>query len=234
MGARPALVPEKAEGPLSALGRLAADRNVGRRVDLSEEEWCTFDQWVELEGTLFARLERGDDALDVLGRAPFPKLRRKSWKEHADDMVRDGADHTRFGVAIEWFARAIKAINGLREPETVRPFPWGDDFERAEHRSPEVGDPNAMFNEWIIDEIWSLMWTEYGSFERARREMATRLVIGRDIQRRLAATGTRPDRAAAEALAVIDVVGDSEWWEDIVRDIVVGKAKSTAQSQATV
>lgn len=230
LGTRPPLVPERAEGPLSALGRLTADRIVGHRVDVSEDEWCTFDEWLELERDLFARLARGDDALEVLGRAPFPRLKKKSWKEHADDMVRDGADHTRFGVAIEWFARAIKSLNGLREPETVRAFPWTDDFDRAERRSPDIGDPNAMFNEWITDEIWSLLWTEHGSFERARRDMATRLVIGRDIQRRLAAAGARPDRAAAEALAVIDVVGDSEWWEDIVREMIVTRPKSADRS----
>jgi hypothetical protein len=232
LGVRPPLTPERAEGPLSALGRLAADRVVGRRVDLDEEYWLGWEDWLELEAKLFADLQSGIDALVVLDRAPFPRLKKKSWKQHADEMVRDGADHTRFGVAIEWFAYAIKAQNDLRVPETVRSFPWGDDFDRAEQRSPIALDPTAMWNEWVVDEIWSLAWTEVGSFELARRELATRLAIGRDIASRLVAGGTRPDRAVSEALAVIDVVGDSEWWEEIVATMVVGRAKAADRSPA--
>jgi hypothetical protein len=50
-----------------------------------------------------------------------------------------------------------------------------------------------------------------------RLELATRFVIAREITRTLVRDhGCRPDRAAAESLMVVELMGESQYWTDIV------------------
>ncbi len=73
-----------------------------------------------------------------------------------------------------------------------------------------------MWLDWARDEIWSLRWVAYcRSFARKKRELATRLAIGQRVAARLVEAGTRVDRAAAEAIMVVDVVGVSDWWTEV-------------------
>ena len=221
LGPRPPLSAENAENSLSHRGRLQADRRVGAKVRVGERKRVAFDRYAAMEAELLEKLEAGIDPLDVLAVKPFPKLKDTTWKKEADDMVRKGADHSRFGTAIEWFARSIKSLLQLREPKTVRSLSWADSFDRAMARAPEPADPDRIVADWVADEIWSLQWTETGSFARARADIATRYAIAQDVRRRLEQEGRRPDRAAAEAVTIADLMGDSEWWDDVVEAMVV-------------
>lgn len=221
LGTRPEISPEAAEPSLREGNRLKADRRVGPKVEIDEGKNVAFARYESIEADLLDDLERGTDPLLVLDAAPFPALEGTSWKKEADDMIRKGADHTRFGTAIEWFARSLKHLKGLKEPKTVRPLSWGDSFDQAERRARVPGDGDAILRDWLADEVWSLQWTELGSLARARLDLATRYVIAKDIEKRLVAEGRRPDRAAAEAVTIVDLMGDSEWWDDVVEVMVV-------------
>ena len=74
-----------------------------------------------------------------------------------------------------------------------------------------------MMADWLADEIWSLQWTQFGSFARGRRDLATRLAMVRAIAGAMAAQGVRADRATAEALLVIDVITHSEHWYPVAQ-----------------
>lgn len=221
LGDRPPVTPERAEGSLKVGTRLKKDRHVGERIKLEDGKTTTFSKYETFETNLLSQLAEGTDAIEVLGAEPFPDLKGTSWKKEADDMIRKGADETRFGTAIEWFARSLKHLKGLKVPRSVRSLSWDEAFDKAEERASVEEAPESILNDWIADEIWSLQWTEMGSFARARADLATRYVIAKDIQRRLKKKGTRADRAAAEAVAVVDLMGDSEWWDDVVEAMVV-------------
>jgi hypothetical protein len=49
--------------------------------------------------------------------------------------------------------------------------------------------------------------------------MATRLAVGRAMAERWTRAGKRPDRAAAEAVAVVETVGISDGWAKVVARI---------------
>ena len=221
LGKRPPLSVDGAENSLSQRGRLQADRRIGSKVRIGEKKRVSFERYAEIEAELLQKLEAGEDALDVLDVKPFPKLKDTTWKKEADDMVRRGADDTRFGTAIEWFARSIKSLLQLREPNKVRPLSWAHAFDRAMNRAEEPGDPDYIAADWVADEIWGLQWTELGSFARARADIGTRYAVAKDVRRRLEEQGRRPDRAAAEAVTIADLMGDSEWWDDVVEAMVI-------------
>ena len=93
--------------------------------------------------------------------------------------------------------------------------PWAAAFDRAQARSPKAGTSRDVFGDWIADEIWSLKWAEDYDFALARQELATRLTIAEDICARLREGGARADRAAAEAVMMVEVVGESDFWTEV-------------------
>ena len=97
--------------------------------------------------------------------------------------------------------------------------PWAPAFDRAEARSKAERPAAEVFADWIADEIWSLKWAEDRHFQLARLELVTRLAIARNIARRLQSDGTRADRAAAEAVTIVELVGESDFWEEVVDSI---------------
>jgi hypothetical protein len=72
-----------------------------------------------------------------------------------------------------------------------------------------------VFGDWLADEIWSLKWAEDYDFALARAELATRFAIADDICTRLRKVGARADRAAAEAVMILEVVGESDYWTEV-------------------
>ncbi|UCH29514.1 MAG: hypothetical protein JSV06_00405, partial [Myxococcales bacterium] len=52
-------------------------------------------------------------------------------------------------------------------------------------------------------------------FALARAELATRLAIAEDICARLRSAGARADRAAAEAVMMVEVAGESDYWTEV-------------------
>ena len=68
----------------------------------------------------------------------------------------------------------------------------------------------------MADAIWSLRFSEFASFDVACADWATRLAIARHCEKLIRAEGVSAERAAAEALTIIEVVGEAEAWRDVV------------------
>lgn len=217
LGERPPLTAEDAEPSIvNRAGRPTADRRI-KRIPLTPKKKISFEEWVPMETEILGRLVGGEAPWDVLDAKPFPKLQGTSWKEQAQEFL-DARDGTQFGIASAWIGDTILHLRkGTRPRPPLRP--WLAAFDRAEARSPKPRKANEVFADWIADEIWSLKWAEDHSFKLARLEWATRLEIARSIAKRLEEHGCRADRAAAEAVTILELVGESDFWEE-VRDSI--------------
>lgn len=213
MGKRPLITAAAAEPSLrDGDAEIESDRDI-RKVPLTPKKKVSFDAWLAIETPLLASLARGRSAARLLDADPFPKLKGRSWSDVADEFI-GARDGTQFGIAMAWFGDALRV---LRERRTARSpaRPWSPAFDRAEGRSPKERKASAVFNDWVADEIWSLKWAEDQSFALARVELATRLAVGQHIAGRIRAEGARGDRAAAEAVMIIELVGESDFWLDV-------------------
>src|SRR5690606_9417472 len=120
---------------------------------------------------------------------------------------------SRFGQALAWMGDTIlHLVEAERPREPSRP--WADAFARAEARSPSPASARAVLADWASDVLWALKWADTLAFDTLRAELSTRLAIAEDIVARLVAQGLREDRAAAEAVMIVEVVGESEYWRD--------------------
>lgn len=216
LGDRP---PVRAEDAVDALydtaGRLDANQRVGPRVPIADRTRVAFDTYEQIESDMLDRLAAGERAEHVLEAAPFPRVNGRSWTKIAEELLGE-IDESRFGHALGWFAESVLAREqrGYRREHAERP--WADAFDRAEARSPEPRDPREMLNDWIADALWAMEWVdEIGPLALTRAELATRLHVAKDVARRIARTGARRDRAVAEALMVVDLVGDSLHWIEL-------------------
>ncbi|MBX3250238.1 MAG: YkgJ family cysteine cluster protein [Myxococcales bacterium] len=202
-------------------GRPKAERRV-KRVALTKKTKVSFDEWRAVEADLLGRLASGEDARNVLGVRPFPELKKSDWATELDAIAAECLDGSSFGFAALWFVehgrRRLDREHRLRLP--VRP--WAAAFDRALARDGEPRTDVDVFSDWIADEIWSLKWTDDRTFDVVCVELATRLSIARAVARTLRADhACRPDRAAAEAIMVVELVGESTYWSDIVAKIRV-------------
>jgi hypothetical protein len=216
LGDRPPIRPEAVLPSLTTpKGRLVADREVAGTMRIAKGKRVSFEEYEAIESEVFSRLLRGDAPAAVLDAPVLTPLTKTSWLAQANAMSR-GVDDTRFGFALGWFAESLRVLAG-KERREVADLAWKDAFDRAEARSPHVRDPDAMIADWIMDHLWSLEWVDIGgTFAHARHELRTRLAVVEDIRAILTERGHRPDRATAEAISVADVIGDSEWWEDVI------------------
>ena len=149
----------------------------------------------------------------MLDAQSFPKLKDSSWEEQAEEFV-DARDGTQFGAAMAWVGDTmLHLIKGERVREPTRP--WSAAFDRAQARSPKESSADEVLADWVADEIWTLKWAEKHDFDVARKELATRLAIARSIIARLVDKGCREDRAAAEAIMMVEIVGESDFWIEI-------------------
>lgn len=214
LGERPPVRLDEAEGSLGDRGgRLWPDVEVGARVALTSRRHVAFATYEALEAELFAQLETSGDPFEALDARPLPPLADTSWDDIGRSL-RAEVDGSAAGEAFGWFGDALLQISGaLRPPRRARP--WADAFDRAEARASSPEGAHAVFADWIADEIWGLRWTLQGPFDLARAELASRYAVGRRIAQTLDARGLRPDRAAAEAVMVVELVGSSTLWVDV-------------------
>ncbi|MDH5492440.1 MAG: YkgJ family cysteine cluster protein [Myxococcales bacterium] len=214
LGERPAIDPGAViEALTDADGDMDPELEV-KKVRLGIREKISFEQWEAIEAELLGQLARGRSPAKLLEAAPFPKLSRTSWYAQAHVLL-GARDGSQFGAALGWFADTIlHLIDGRPARPPARP--WAAAFDRAEARSPVERKAREVINDWIADEIWSLGWNEDSSFAHTRVELATRLAIAEDIVARLRKLGLRQDRAAAEAVMIVEIVGESEHWAGIV------------------
>ncbi len=223
LGDRPPVTTEGAAPSLvDAAGRLWAERRLHGSVAIEGRRRVPFARWEAYEAELLTRLAAGVAPEAVLDRAPLSELAEGSWPQVGYDLaaeVIEPADPplSRFDVATAWFASALIELSGDEAPIVIdRGRPWADAFDRAEARS-RPGDPLAIYADWIADAIWDLGWVAHGSFARARADLATRLAIARRVDGWLRTFGVRPDRAAAEAVMVVESVGLAPAWSSVIR-----------------
>ncbi|MEM1418219.1 MAG: hypothetical protein AAGH15_25210 [Myxococcota bacterium] len=223
LGDRPALAEDDVLPSIAdKRGRPKADRRAKKLRLTRKDKKSSFEAWRTLETELLSRLRAGDAPEAVLDARAFPKLAQGAWVGLGEDLI-DQRDGSAFGVASAWFAEAIR----LEHDPDARPRwphrPWAEAFDRAEARSPTERPVDAMLADWIADEIWSLSWTEHTSFDVKRAELATRLMLARRITGALTERGCRADRACAEALMVVELIGESEHWTDLLPAMRPGK-----------
>ncbi len=214
LGERPAITPESAVAALSdAAGRLSSNGKVGPRVRVSDGRTLSFDRFRSIESAMISALLVGGDPLRVLDVKPFGRLEGERWQKIAEEMRRE-RDGTAYGEAMLWFGNTVLTLlEGRRQP--LPPRPWESSFDRAEARSAE--QPFArVLNDWAADLLWSLDWVfSARSFHAGRRELATLYAVAHAIARRLARAGVRADRAAAEAVTIVELARQSGAWERV-------------------
>jgi hypothetical protein len=225
MGDRP---PIDLDDARTSIGRLDPDLRVPGRITLAAGRHVAFATYARIEAELLARLAAGDDPAEVLGEAPFPELASNAgpvtWRD-VGHLYRARLDGSIGGDALAWFGDALlvacaKDGEGVR---LARARTWSAAFDRAEARSA-AGDPRAIVADWIADEIWGLEWTERGSFETARKDLATRLAIVRRLAAHWSSSGLREDRAAAEAVLVGELAGAAPLFRNVVASFVRSRA----------
>jgi Fe-S-cluster containining protein len=212
MGERPPIEPEAVEPSITEGGRLVADRRI-KRIRLTGKKSLKFEEWEALEEETLGRLRGREPLTDVLDADPFPPLRGSSWEKQADEFI-GARDGSQFGVAMAWVGDTIHAMHSGQAPRPPG-RPWVAAFDRAEARAPKARTSREVFGDWLADEVWALKWAEDHHFALARAELATRLAIAEEICTRLRDEGARADRAAAEAVMMVEVAGESDYWTEV-------------------
>jgi hypothetical protein len=213
LGERPALTVEAAQASLvDAAQRLVPDGRVGPRVRLAAGRWASFARFRELERPLIAGLLAGGEPLALLQARPFGRLSGASFRTLAGEMRRE-RDGTAYGEAMLWCGNAI-AAQLAQQSLPLAPRPWSEEFDRADARRPRAASATAVLNDWLADLVWSLDWVfATDSFEAGKRELATLYAVARAITGRLVRARVRPDRAAAEAVMIVEIARQSQSWE---------------------
>lgn len=185
MGERAPVVPSMA---LEVCSSERPDRTVTASLPLDTDEAIDVPTWEAMERGLFDAIASGQG----LGADPFSG---GDWEAYASSLE-DEVGESRFASSLRCFSAAI-----LESP--LRAPPWADVFDRAERRSEE-GLPEAMLADWLADAVWSLEWAFAATWRQARIDLSTRAHLARRIATGL---GGRPDRAMAEAIAIVELVG---------------------------
>jgi hypothetical protein len=215
LGERPAITPENAHSSLvDAAGRLSPNGRVGSRIPLFEGRIVSFAKFLDIEQLMLSLLlsERAEP-VRTLDIKPFGRLDGERWSEIADEL-RAERDGTSYGEAMVWCGNAISALRSDRPIEAAE-RPWSPAFERAEARSPRTR-AEPVLRDWLADLLWSMDWVfTTSSFRAGRRELATAYTLARALTDRLVRARTRPDRAAAEAVMIVELARQSGAWERV-------------------
>ncbi len=215
LGERPLITPESALPSLvDARGRLSVNGRVGPKVYLAPGKSVPFARFRAIESAMLALLlEPQAEVLRVLDIKAFGRLEGERWKDIAESL-REERDGTSYGEAMLWCGNAIVALQSDTPLEAGK-RPWSKSFDIAEQRGGRTTS-EAVLRDWIADLLWSLDWVfSSGTFHAGRREIATLYVIARAITERLVRSRTRPDRAAAEAITMVELMRQSAGWERV-------------------
>jgi hypothetical protein len=220
LGTRPDIVLEDADASLrDRSGRLEADKEVPARIALRAGQRVPFATYVEIERELIARLNAGERAEDVLRAQALPELAEGSWPAVAIEHL-DIRDATAGGEMFAWFADALLELSAGHTPP-ARPRPWAWAYARASAREGSAQQTaDDVYNDWIADEIWMFRWLDWGPFDVARAELATRMRIARLIQSRIEREQVPAAQAAAEAVMICELISEAEQWPKAVSNIL--------------
>jgi hypothetical protein len=200
-------------------GRLESDKDVPARIAMRQGQRVSFANYVAIESELIERLNAGERAEDVLAAKALPELAEGSWAAVAMEHL-DMRDETQGGEMFAWFADALLELSaGYTPPKRARPWAWA--YERASARVGSAGQTaEEVYNDWIADEIWMFRWLDWGPFDVARAELATRLKIARQMQSRIELEGVSAQQAAAEAVMICELICEAEEWPKVVGQIL--------------
>jgi len=224
LGERAPLDPDKAHAALTdTSGRLSVDRRIEGRMPIGPRRRVGWKRYVAMERALLEQLGACDASRpveDVLCAEPFPALEIGSWEQLGVDLGQESRP-SRWGEAFRLFGRTLAWMHSEREARPSRlqisPRLWGEAFDRAERRTPFVperadDEVERMYADFVADFVWALEWPFWCDMTQLRVELVTRLAVARTFARALVLQGHRADRAAAEAIAMIEVVGVSPAW----------------------
>ncbi len=228
LGPRPLLSLDDALPSLyGSSGRLQPDLTLGPRVRVEGRRYLSFQRFVaEVEGPLLEALLAPAPSFEALG-APYPDLDEVSWGDVAH-LLRGYAEEGSSGaLAVGLFADTLLSLQGVTT-KARRARPWSWSFDRAEARGGPPRQADEVLGDWVADVLWSLVWTEHGSFVQGLAELATRLAVARELGHRLHhRLGLRPDRAAAEAVMCAELVGALPLWESVRASIRAAWSSNT-------
>jgi hypothetical protein len=215
LGDRPLLDQESVREAISdASGRLRYDNYIGQTIRLDERQRVRFARYAAHEAILIGNLLAPGDPLEALGAEPFPTLEDVRWQD-IGHLYRSQVDGSMGGEILAWFGDELLAALGDRmKPRQHRP--WKAAFDRAEARSQPTRSVDEILADWAADAIWSLGWLEHGPLSLALQDLATRVALGRSTAHRLIKHGHRPDRAAAEAVMMIELAGALPLWGSVL------------------
>lgn len=218
LGDRPPVSLQDADASLrDRAGRLDVDFDVPARIALERGKRVSFDAYAKIESKIIARLNAGERAEDVLAASPLPTLASSTWTAIAVEHI-DTRDATAGGEAFGWFGDALLHLASGHTPPQ-RPRPWHAGFERALAGSRERPNPEAIYNDWLADEIWMFRWWSWGPFDVARAELATRLAVARCVQGWIEQHGVSAGQAAAEAVMICELAAEGSEWPSAVASI---------------
>lgn len=209
-GKRPEVEVEEArEALLEENGRLRADRRIEATIHMTADEEISFEQYEEQEKVLIDQLLSGADPRKTLGYEPYPALSGVKWRDVGKQLA-ETAIENRYSVALLWMGHALLAAHGGRRGPWP-PRPWMHSFDHVEQRS-DGQSAHTILGDWAADEVWSLEWTRRMPFDERLAELASLLDVGYRIVGALKRQGAAEDRAAAEAVTILDLANDCDEW----------------------
>ncbi|UQA57598.1 YkgJ family cysteine cluster protein [Polyangium aurulentum] len=224
LGDRPPLDAADAMRSLSdARGRMKPYGHVPERLPLTARASLSFNAYAAREAEIVPQLVAGaapHALLGVLGLEDgLPRLRGDTWGDVGRSLRGFDATGKSLDDAVAWFGHAL--LSRLGEDDAPPPRPWAPFFAVAEARSPRVQSANEVLGDWLADALWSLGWLRRGALDRGLVDLALRWEVASTMTRLLEAGGARPDRAAAEAVLVAEVAGETSVWEGAVARVVL-------------
>lgn len=206
---------------LDGNGELKPDHAIEDSVAWSQQESIPFAEYETREAAVIDSLLEGKGLRGALDADPFPRLDQRTWIDVAEEL-QGFRGPSRVAGAARWFGDAIGYLVDRRD-RTEEERPWASAFDRAQQRIVTPEPPNCVFGDWLADEIWALRWTPFGSFAKARAELATRLAVARCIAGWLDISDTvRDNVSAAEAVMIVDVIGATDSWE-VAQEAIVDR-----------
>ncbi|HKU40145.1 MAG TPA: hypothetical protein VJR89_18425 [Polyangiales bacterium] len=219
LGDRPPLSIEDADASLrDRSGRLEVDEDAPPQIRMGHRKRVPFAVYAAIEADMIARLNAGERAEQVLAARPLPELAEGAWVNVAAEHIAC-RDDSAGGEAFAWFGDGLLELAAGHTPPQ-RGRPWRAAFERAVSRPGPPNTAEKVYNDWVADEIWGFGWLQWGPFDVARAELATRLAVARVIARHIQADGAREDQAAAEAVMVCELISEGNEWPRAVGTIL--------------
>lgn len=216
MGDRPPVSLAEAESSLRDEGaRIRRDHVVSDRIKRTRKRTMSFAAYAREEAQWIARILAGEDPREVLEAQPLPPLTEVAWSDVAHEY-RSRIDGSACGDALAWFGDVLLEMTGS-ESKSIRNRPWSAAYDRAQSRSPRAEKMDDVLADWLADAVWSMDWSLVASLETGRAELVTRWFVARRIAEKLRSIGVREDRAAAEGVTVVEIVGASGLWQSILR-----------------